>query len=64
LAFTRTGLDLDRNHQVYGVELSDAIGPSLVQAMVSPGKAEAILHDGDHRGFSTAAAGSTTSRRA
>ncbi len=53
-AYTRAGLDLDRNDQVYGVEISDAIGPSLVQVMVSPGKAEAILHDGDHRGFSTA----------
>jgi hypothetical protein len=52
--FTRAGLDLDRNDQVYGVEVSDAIGPSLVQVMVSPGKAEAILHDRDHRGFSTA----------
>jgi hypothetical protein len=52
--FTRAGLDLDRNDQVYGVEVSDAIGPSLVQLMVSPGKAEAILHDRDHRGFSTA----------
>ena len=53
-ALTRAGLDLDRHDQVYGVELSDAIGPSLVQVMVSPGKAEAILHDRDHRGFSTA----------
>jgi hypothetical protein len=52
--FTRAGLDLDFNDQVYGVEVSDAIGPSLVQVMVSPGKAEAILHDHDHRGFSTA----------
>jgi hypothetical protein len=53
-AFTRIDLDLDRNDQVYGLEISDTVGPSLVQVMVSPGKAEAILHDGHHRGFSTA----------
>jgi hypothetical protein len=53
-AYTRTYLDLDRNDQVYGLEVSDTIGRSLVQVMVSPGKAEAILHDRSHRGFSTA----------
>jgi hypothetical protein len=53
-AFTRIDLDLDRNDQVYGVEVSDTVGRSLVQVMVSPGKAEAILHDSHHRGFSTA----------
>ena len=52
--YTRRYLDLDRNDQVYGLEVSDTIGPSLVQVMVSPGKAEAILHDRSHRGFSTA----------
>lgn len=52
--YTRSPLDLDRNDQVYGLELSDTIGPSLVQIMVSPGKAEAILHDSNHRGFSAA----------
>jgi hypothetical protein len=30
------------------------MGRSLAQVMVSPGKAEAILHDAGHRGFSTA----------
>ena len=53
-AYTRIGLDHDRNDQVYGLEVSDTIGPSLVQVMVSPGKAEAILHDSSRRGFSTA----------
>jgi hypothetical protein len=53
-AYTRIYLDLDRNDQVYGVEVSDTIGPSMVQVMVSPGKAEAILHDRTHRGLSTA----------
>jgi hypothetical protein len=53
-AYTRSYLDLDRNDQVYGLEVSDTMGPSLIQVMVSPGKAEAILHDGTHRGFSTA----------
>jgi hypothetical protein len=53
-AYTRTYLDLDRNDQVYGLEVSDTIGRSLVQVMVSPGKAEAILHDRSHRRFSTA----------
>ncbi len=52
-ALTRTNLDFDRNDQVYGVEVSDAMGPSLLQVTVSPGKAEAILHDTGHRGFST-----------
>jgi hypothetical protein len=51
-AYTRIGLDHDRN-QVYGLEVSDTIGPSLVQVMVGPGKAEAILHDSSRRGFST-----------
>jgi hypothetical protein len=54
-AYTRSYLDLDRNDQVYGIEVSDTIGSSLVQVMASPGKAEAILHDPSHRGFSTAA---------
>jgi hypothetical protein len=53
--YSRRYLDLDRNDQVYGLEVSDTIGPSLIQVMVSPGKAEAILHDRDHRGFSSAA---------
>lgn len=53
-AFSRIYLDLDRNDQVYGVEVSDTMGPSLLQVMVSPGKAEAILHDTSRRGFSTA----------
>ncbi len=52
--FTRIDLDLDRNDQVYGVEVSGMRGPSLVQVMVSAGEAEAILHDYGHRGFSTA----------
>jgi hypothetical protein len=52
--YTRSYLDLDRNDQVYGLEVSGTVGPSLVQVMVSPGKAEAILHDPGHRGFSTA----------
>jgi hypothetical protein len=53
-AYTRSYLDLDFDDQVYGVEVSDTLGPSLVQVMVSPGKAEAVLHDHDRRGFSTA----------
>ena len=52
--YSRIDLDLDRNDQVYGLEVSGTVGRSLVQAMVSPGKAEAILHDSGHRGFSTA----------
>ncbi len=52
--YSRSSLDLDRNDQIYGLEVSGTIGRSLVQAMVSPGKAEAILHDHGHRGFSTA----------
>jgi hypothetical protein len=53
--YSRSPLDLDRNDQVYGLEVGGTIGPSLVQVMVSPGKAEAILHNRDHRGVSTAA---------
>jgi hypothetical protein len=53
--YSRVDLDLDRNDQVYGLEVSGTIGPSLVQVMISPGKAESILHDRDHRGLSTAA---------
>jgi hypothetical protein len=53
-AYSRADLDLDRNDQVYGVEVSDTLGRSLVEAMVGPGKAEAILHDRTHRGFSAA----------
>ena len=53
-AYTRILLDLDRNDQVYGLEVSGTIGRSLLQVMASPGKAEAILHDHGHRGFSTA----------
>ena len=52
--YTRRYLDLDRNDQVYGLEVSHTTGLSLVQVMVSPGKAEAILHDRSRRGFSTA----------
>jgi hypothetical protein len=54
-AYTREDLDFDRNDQVYGLEVSHTMGASLVQVTVSPGKAEAILHDRDDRGFSTAA---------
>ena len=52
--YTRAPLDLDRNDQVYGIEVSDTVGSSLVQVMVSPGKAEAILHDRARRGVSAA----------
>jgi hypothetical protein len=53
-AYTRTDLDFDRNDQVYGLELSDTMGPSLLQVTFSPGKAEAITHDRERRGFSIA----------
>jgi hypothetical protein len=53
--YSRAGLDLDRNDQVYGLEASGTVGASLVQVMISPGKAESILHDRGHRGLSTAA---------
>jgi len=54
-AYSRSYLDFDRNDQVYGLEVSQTMGPSLVQVMVSPGKAEAILHDRNDRGFATTA---------
>jgi hypothetical protein len=53
-SYARSPLGLDHHDQVYGLELSDTIGSSLVQVMVSPGKAEAILHDRTHRGLSAA----------
>ena len=53
-AYSRIYLDFDRNAQVYGLEVSDTMGPSLLQVTISPGKAEAILHDNAHRGFSMA----------
>ena len=46
--YSRTDLDLDRNDQVYGLEVSGTIGPSLIQMTISPGKAEAILHELQH----------------
>ena len=51
-AYSRIYLYMDRNDQVYGVEVSNTMGPSLLQVTLSPGKAEAILHDDAHRGFS------------
>jgi len=54
-AYTRTSLGFDRNDQVYGAEVSDTVGPSLLQVTLSPGRAEAILHDRARRGFSMAA---------
>jgi hypothetical protein len=53
-AYSRIYLDFDRNDQVYGLEVSDTMGPSLLQVTISPGKAEAILHDRAHRGLSLA----------
>ncbi len=53
-AYSRIYLDFDRNDQVYGLEVSDTMGPSLLQVTISPGKAEAILHDTSHRGVSMA----------
>jgi hypothetical protein len=60
--YTRTYLDLDRNDQVYGAEISAAMGASLVQVMVSPGKAEDPARP-THRGFQLQAAGRLISRR-
>jgi len=54
-AYTRRPLDFDFDDQVYGVEVSDTVGASLLQVTASPGKAEAILHDRQHRGFATSA---------
>jgi hypothetical protein len=53
-AYTRLYLGLDRNDQVYGLEVSETRETSLLQVRVSPGKAEAILHDNRHCWFSTA----------
>ena len=53
-AYSRIYLGFDRNDQVYGLEVSDTMGPSLLQLTISPGKAEAILHDNSRRGVSMA----------
>ena len=53
-AYSRIYLGFDRNDQVYGVEVSDTMGPSLLQVTFGAGNAEAILHDRSHRGASVA----------
>ena len=53
-AFTRAYLDLDHQDQVYGVEVSDTMGPSLLQVTVAAGKAEAFRTDTGHRAMSLA----------
>ena len=50
-AYTRAYLDLDHQDQVYGLEVSDTMGPSLLQVAVSPGKAEAFRTSDGHTGF-------------
>jgi hypothetical protein len=45
-AFTRSYLDFDHDDQVYGLEVSDTMGPSLLQVAFGAGKAETILDDG------------------
>jgi hypothetical protein len=51
-AFTRAYLDFDHADQVYGVEVSDTMGPSLLQVTVGAGKAEAFRTDDGHQAFS------------
>jgi hypothetical protein len=50
-AYTRAYLDLDHDDQVYGLEVSDTMGPSLLQVAVSPGKADALVDNDGHTGF-------------
>jgi hypothetical protein len=51
-AFTRAYLDFDHADHVYGVEVSDTMGPSLLQVTVGAGKAEAFRTDDGHQVFS------------
>ena len=51
-AYTRTYLGFDFDDQVYGLEVSDTKGPSLLQVALGAGRAESILDDDGHRGFS------------
>src|SRR5262245_5539059 len=51
-AFTRAYLDFDHADQVYGVEVSDTMGPSLLQVTLGAGKAEAFRLDDGHQAFS------------
>jgi hypothetical protein len=51
-AFTRTYLGFDHDDQLYGVEVSDTMGPSLLQVTLGAGRAESILDDDGHQAFS------------
>ena len=51
-AFTRAYLELDHQDQVYGVEVSDTMGPALLQVTVAAAKAEAFRNDTGHRAMS------------
>jgi hypothetical protein len=51
-AFTRAYEDFDHADQVYGVEVSDTMGPSLLQVTLGAGKAESFRLDDGHQAFS------------
>ncbi len=53
-AFTRAPLGFDFNDQVYGAELDYTTEHELVQATVSPGRAESIVNNDGRRAFMTA----------
>jgi len=50
--FTRAYEDFDHADQVYGVEVSDTMGPSLLQVALGAGKAESFRLDDGHQAFS------------
>jgi hypothetical protein len=51
-AFTRAYEDFDHADQVYGVEVSDTMGPSLLQVTLGAGKAESFREDDAQHAFS------------
>jgi len=53
-AFTRLELGLDIHDQLYGLEVSRTWDHYLLQATLSPGRAESILHDDGRRAFTAA----------
>ena len=53
-SFTREGLDLAQDDQVYGVEVDVSTDRSLVQVSVGPGRAESIAADDGRRALTAA----------
>ena len=53
-SFTRKGLDLAQDGQVYGVEVGVSTDRTLLQVSVGPGRAESLVDDDGRRAFTSA----------